>query len=78
MKQKINGILAAMRAFDTVRKEQAQRQSDRNPFLPYQTTQNQAVAPLQGPANALPQDRCGCDTICKDCVEYQMTLNQSH
>ena len=85
MKQKINDILAAMRAFDAVRKEQAQRQSDRDPFPPYPKAKDRPVAPLQQPArasqgrlNSYPESGCSCDTVCPSCVEYQMTLNQAH
>lgn len=74
----INGIMKAIRHFEAIRKEQAQAQSDRDPFLPYPDTKNTRPTPLQGPANDTSNGECGCTSICNACVEYQMTLNQAH
>jgi len=78
MKQKINGILAAMRSFERTRLEQATAQSDRDPWYGSTHPQETAVAPLQGRLNSYLEGECSCDTICPSCIDYQMTLNQAH
>lgn len=76
----IKGITKAMERFEKIRKEQAERQSDRSPWLPVAGGSNAAVGPLGSPANTIPTRKgegCGCDAVCNDCVEYQMHLNQA-
>ena len=72
------GILKALDRFEQLRREQAQSQSDTDPFLPPQGTTNKAVAPLQTSAIDGLRKGCSCTSICSECVEYQMTLNQAH
>lgn len=90
----INGIMKAIRHFEAIRKEQAQQQSDSNPFTQastltvggrsfwgssrYQEDKDRSVAPLQGRLNTHPEGGCTCTSICNECVDYQMTLNQAH
>lgn len=82
-----NGIKQAIERFNNLRKEQAQGQSDRDPFLewprkdttlPYPYGTNGTVAPLQGRLNTRSEVDCCCKAVCSDCIEYQMTLNQAH
>ncbi len=77
----INGVINAIKYFESVRKEQAQRQSDCTPWLPLAAGANAAVAPLGSPANTIPKKEdgcdCCCDGACSDCIDYQMTLNQA-
>ena len=81
------GIKFAREYFNNLRKEQAESQSDHDPWLegsrksttlpqPYGT--NGTVAPLQRAANSYPEVDCCCKAVCSDCIEYQMTLNQAH
>lgn len=77
----INGIIKAIRHFEQVRKDQAGSQSDVSPWLPVAQGGNAAVAPLGSPANSIPYNRddkdCCCKSVCPDCIDYQMHLNQA-
>lgn len=76
----IYDVIKAIERFEKIRKEQAESQSDRSPWLPVAGGSNAAVTPVGSPANTIPFNDgtgCSCETICPGCVDHQMMLNQA-